>query len=93
MKKTIGGITVEKPDPQMLQKMKVTQWPVWTKEVSSFDWHYDDRETCYVLEGEVTVRTAEGEVSFGAGDWVVFPRGLNCVWDVRKPVRKHYRFG
>ena len=24
---------------------------------------------------------------------LTFPRGMSCVWDIRKPVRKHYRFG
>ena len=65
----------------------------WSKEVSVFDWEYDATETCYVLEGEVKVTTPEGEtVEFGAGDLVTFPRGLKCTWEVRKPIRKHYRF-
>jgi len=32
-------------------------------------------------------------VSFAAGDLVVFPKGLSCVWQVKKPVRKYYVFG
>ena len=60
----------------------------------SFDWTYEDQETCLLLEGEVTV-TPEGgtSVRFGAGDLVVFPAGMDCRWDVKKAVRKHYRFG
>lgn len=68
-------------------------WPIWTKEPSTFDWFYDEQEICYFLEGEVTVKTKEGEVSFGKGDLVTFPRGLACTWNVKKAVRKHYRFG
>jgi uncharacterized cupin superfamily protein len=64
--------------------------PDLAKEVSVFDWEYDATETCYVMEGEVKVTTPEGE--FGAGDLVTFPRGLKCTWNVRKPIRKHYRF-
>ena len=61
---------------------------------SSFDWTYDDKETCLLLEGEVTVTPDGGEpVKFGAGDLVVFPSGMDCRWDVHKAVRKHYRFG
>ena len=39
--------------------------------------------------------TPEGgtPVQFGAGDLVVFPAGMDCRWDVKKAVRKHYRFG
>ena len=69
-------------------------WPVWSGEVSSFPWSYSERETCLLLEGEVMVTPDGGEpVCFGAGDRVVFPAGLRCVWDVRQSVRKHYRFG
>ena len=72
----------------------IRDWPVWCCEVSSFPWSYSERETCLLLEGEVMVPPDGGEpVCFGAGDRVVFPAGLRCVWDVRQPVRKHYRFG
>ena len=72
----------------------IRDWPVWSCEVSSFPWSYSERETCLLLEGEVMVTPDGGEpVCFGAGDRVVFPAGLRCVWDVRQPVRKHYRFG
>ena len=69
-------------------------WPVWSCEISSFPWIYDERETCFVLEGEVVVTPEGGDpVRFGAGDRVVFPAGLSCRWEVLRPVRKHYRFG
>ena len=67
--------------------------PTWGCGVSEFDWHYDEREQCILIEGEVTVEYDGGSVSFGAGDYVVFPEGLSCVWKVTKPVRKHYEFG
>lgn len=87
------GITVERPTPERLSALKVATWPIWTKGPSTFDWHYDDQETCYFLEGEVTVRTAAGEVAIGKGDLVTFPPGLDCTWRVKRAVRKHYRFG
>lgn len=84
-------IKVEKPSPQQIDEMK--RCPTWTKEASVFAWEYDAEETCYLLEGEVRVTTVDGEVAeFVAGDMVTFPRGLKCTWDVRRPVRKHYRF-
>ncbi len=86
-------IKIEKPGQDLLAQRKVTTWPVWEKEVSRFDWHYDAIEECYLLEGEVVVETPDGgRVTFGAGDFVTFPKDLDCVWDVKKPVRKHYRF-
>lgn len=40
----------------------------------------------------VTPENAEA-VDFGAGDLVVFPKGMKCVWDIKEDVRKHYSFG
>ena len=93
MQKTAAKVIVEKPTAQKLQDLKVFSWPIWAKEVSVFDWFYEEREICYFLEGKVTVKTPEGEVSFGQGDLVTFPQGLKCVWNIKEPVRKHYQFG
>lgn len=87
-------ITVEKPTEAKLDELGVYAWPIWTKDASRFDWYYDDQESCYILEGEVTVTTEEGEaVTFSKGDFVVFPKGLSCTWEITKDVRKHYQFG
>lgn len=89
-----GTIIIEKPDQEKLEALGVNSWPIWEKEVSRFDWTYDDKETCYILEGKVTVEPENGEsVEFGAGDLVIFPQGLNCVWDIKSSVKKHYKFG
>jgi len=87
-------IEVHKLDRESLEKKGVFSWPIWEKEVSRFDWHYSEQESCYFLEGEVVVETDQGEkVSVQKGDYVVFPQGLSCVWDIKKPVKKHYNFG
>jgi uncharacterized cupin superfamily protein len=87
-------IEVKKPQADELEQQCVFEWPIWEKEVSRFDWHYDTEETCYLLEGRVAVSTPDGgKVEFGAGDMVRFPAGLSCVWDITEPVKKHYRFG
>jgi len=85
------SIEVRKPTDEEEAKMKAC--PIWEKEPSEFPWSYDQQETCLVIEGEVTVETAEGDVSFGPGDYVIFPKGLDCIWKVRKTIRKHYVFG
>jgi uncharacterized protein len=78
--------------PDQLEEMK--QWPIWTKEVSTFPWSYDESETCYFLEGDVVVTPDGGDpVTMGKGDRVTFPEGMTCTWKVRQPVRKHYKFG
>ncbi len=82
------------PGAERLQQLGVFDWPVWEKEVSTFPWHYAEREICYLLEGEVTVTPEEGDsVTFGAGDLVTFPAGMACTWAIHAAVRKHYRFG
>ena len=86
-------VSVRKPSKQELDKMNIKNWGTWGCEVSMFDWEYTDQETCYLFEGQVTVKTPDGDVSFGAGDVVVFPQGLKCTWVVTKPVRKAYKFG
>ena len=86
-------ITVEKPQEPKLKELGVRSWPIWTKEASVFDWQYDEKEVCYFLEGDVTAKTPFETVSFGKGDLVTFPQGLSCTWHVKKPVRKHYKFG
>jgi uncharacterized cupin superfamily protein len=86
-------IKIEKLSDEEKEERGVYAWPVWEKEVSRFPWHYDATEECYILEGRVAVETGPGQrVEFGPGDFVTFPLGLDCVWDVREPVRKHYNF-
>ncbi|MBN3039477.1 MAG: cupin domain-containing protein [Candidatus Omnitrophica bacterium] len=90
----MADIKIEKPTKEKLDKMNVSSWPIWQKEKSKFDWYYDDQESCYLLEGKVTVTAKDGKsVDFGAGDFVVFPQGLSCVWQIHEPVKKHYKFG
>ena len=87
------SIIVRKLSDEEKQTLGIHKWPIWTKEISQFDWFYDSVEECYILEGEAEVTAQNGEkASFGAGDFVSFPQGLSCVWKIKKPIRKHYRF-
>lgn len=72
--------------------LKIRNWPLWQKEVSRFDYTYDETEECYFLEGEVTVEFEGGAIDIKPFDFVVFPVGLQCTWDIKKTVKKHYRF-
>lgn len=92
----MGTISVNSnPDAATLEKLGVSQWSIWEKEVSKFPWHYDEKETAYILQGEVVVTPNNGgdAVTIRAGDLVVFPAGLSCQWDVKQDLRKHYKFG
>jgi len=85
-------ISIEQLSEAQIEAMAIRSWPVWEKEVSTFDWHYDMTEQCLLLEGQVTVKIDTGTISFGKGDFVTFSQGLSCEWDIVKSVRKHYNF-
>lgn len=84
-------IIVKKPSQDEIAQMK--KLPIRECEPKNFRWHYDDMETCLILEGSVKVKADGEKVEFGAGDLVIFPEGLSCEWSVSKKVRKHYKFG
>lgn len=88
-------LVVRNPTDAQIDALGARRWPIWTKEVSVFDWEYDEPETCLFLEGEVVVTPTNGgdPAHIHAGDLVTFPVGLKCTWKVIRPVRKHYRFG
>ncbi len=87
------SIEISRPTKTELRKKGVLTWPVWEKEVSRFDWFYEQTEECYLVEGKVIVWTKDGKrFEFGKGDFVRFPKGLECQWDIREPVKKHYCF-
>ncbi|NEO37009.1 MAG: cupin domain-containing protein [Moorea sp. SIOASIH] len=90
----INKILIERPSQDHLDNLGVSNWPIWTKEVSEFPWTYDEPETCYLLEGEVVVTPDGGEpVQIAKGDLVTFPAGMSCTWKIISNVRKHYQFG
>jgi len=77
------------PSPMKLEIIGVYDWPIWTKEVSRFPWTYDQKESCYILEGEVIVTPDGGEpVKIVENDYVTFPAGMTCTWEVLSPVNR-----
>jgi uncharacterized protein len=88
---TVKDVIVKKPSAAEAAKCKV--WPIWECKPSTFNWEYTEKETCLVLKGKVTVTDGSDSVSFGPGDLVVFPDGLECTWNITEAVTKHYNFG
>ncbi len=87
------SIGIKKPIQDELEGLGVFSWDIWEKEESEFDWHYDKKEICYFLEGEVDVELEDGRIiHVGQGDLVTFPEGLSCRWNIKKAVKKHYCF-
>ena len=88
----MNKVTVRKMTPEEAKDKGVMDWPIWTKEVSRFDWIYSGDEECYILEGEFSIETDEGTFRAKPGDFVTFRDGLKCTWDIHVPVKKHYNF-
>ncbi|XP_020252951.1 uncharacterized protein LOC109830183 [Asparagus officinalis] len=90
------GIKVERNPPESkLAELGVRNWPKWGCPPSKFPWTYTAKEKCYLLEGKVKVYPqghGNEYVEIGAGDFVEFPKGMNCTWDVSVAVDKHYMF-
>ena len=92
----MSKVTVESnPSEALLSELGVAQWPTWEKEVSTFPWLFQDKETAFILAGECVITPNDGSaaVTFTVGDLVVFPRGLECTWEVKKALKKHYKHG
>ena len=87
----VRDVIVRKPNQKEIAACKA--WPIWNCQPSTFDWQYTEKETCLILEGKVTVTDDTDSVSFGPGDLVIFPQDLECTWQVKETVKKHYNFG
>ena len=72
--------------------LEFISWPIWKCEPSKFNWEYDQEEHCYIIEGSVKITTDEEIIEIQSGDYVIFPKGLKCIWEVRNSIKKHYSF-
>jgi uncharacterized cupin superfamily protein len=85
-------VIIQRLTSQEIEERQIKKWPIWEKEVSRFEHSYDGDEECLFLEGEVVIETEDSNYSISPGDFVIFQDGLKCVWDIKRPVRKHYNF-
>jgi uncharacterized protein len=84
-------IVVESISPDDAHQRGILDWPVSKRGVSRYSWHYDSAEICYLVSGAARIETEDGNVEIEVGDLVTLPAGLDCVWDIREPVAKHYQ--
>ena len=89
----MSNIVIKQLSNDEINDMGILNWPIWTCEISEFPWKYDVEESCLILNGEVSVTAGLDTVQIKKGDFIIFPKGLSCVWNVTKPIRKHYQFG
>lgn len=85
-------VKIEKLSDKQITERGIRSWPIWEKETSRFPWTYDGEEQCLILDGDVVIETKNGNFRLKPGDFVTFEDGLECVWDIRSAVKKHYHF-
>ena len=57
----------------------IKNWPIWESEPSNFQWNYDDKEICLIIEGQAKISTQNGDIYvIKASDLVEFPAGIHC---------------
>lgn len=88
----MGKVIIEQLNENEINLRGIRNWPVWQKEISRFDWLYSGDEECLIIEGEVVVETSKGDFSIKKGDFVTFKNGLECIWDIKNPIKKYYNF-
>lgn len=90
---TTADIIINKaPSPELIAGCE--KWPVWESGVKAFDWYYTETEMVLIIEGSVTITNIDGSgaVTLEQGDYAELPSGLECRWDVTRPLKKHYEF-
>ena len=85
-------IEIDQLELEELDELDVFSWPIWEHDEDKFEWYYDKTERCYILEGEATIVSEFESITIKPGDFVTFPAGLECVWDIDYAIRKHYIF-
>lgn len=86
-------MTIEVRKPTEEEIASTVSWGEWGQGESEFDWSYNQTEVCFILNGWATVVQPNGQMTdFRTGDWVIFPKGLECKWVIHEAIRKKYKF-
>ena len=89
------NIKIIKLSDKQRDDKNILSWPIWTCGVSEFDWEYDEQESCFLLEGEVEVKTDNkvvGRLRISKGLLVWIPRhhrkGYGFNWEYFDKIAK-----
>jgi len=83
-------IEVDQLDLDELRELGVKSWPVMEYEEEKFEVFYDKPEQCYIVAGEATIVSEFESITVKPGDFLTFPAGIECVWDVDSAIKKYY---
>lgn len=77
--------------PTQVEIDSTINWETWTGEPGVFPYSYENSEAYFILEGKARVKDQDGnEITFAAGDWVEFEKGLETEWEIIEKVRKRF---
>ena len=86
-------IIVKKLNENEIKELKLESWFPWSCDPSTFEWEYQETEQCFLLKGYVKVWLDDKNfIEIKKGDFVQFPKGLKCKWEVIETIEKLYRF-
>lgn len=85
-------INVKQLELEVLEEMGTFSWPTWEHDEDKFEWYYDKTELCLIIAGKATITSEFESITIQSGDFVEFPAGLECVWDIHSEIKKHYTF-
>ncbi|NQU55145.1 MAG: cupin domain-containing protein [Bacteroidetes bacterium] len=86
-------IEVEQLELEELEALNVYSWAIWEHDEDKFEWYYDQTEKCLIVAGEATIVSEFESITIKTGDFVTFPAGLECVWDIDSAIKKYYLLG
>ena len=90
----MSEIIVKQLSEDEIQEKGIRSWSTWSCDKSDFPWEYSERETCYIIEGQVDVEIVMVyTVSFCVRDCGSFDQGGSCTWHVHQGIYKHFAFG
>ena len=72
----------------------IKNWPIGEYEPSIFQYKYNEKEICLIIEGQAIIKSLEGATyNIKSGDFIAFPAGFSCEWEIIRKIKKHYRLG
>jgi len=85
-------ITIKHLSKEEFAEKGIENWSIWTKEKSIFDWSYSSIEQCYILKGKAIIHYDDKKIEIKKNDFVEFPKGLKCKWEIIEDIEKYYNF-
>ena len=83
-------IEVDQLDLEDIKELGVKSWPTMEYDEEKFEVFYDKTEQCYIVSGEATIVSEFESITVKPGDFLTFPAGLECVWDVDSRIKKYF---